>query len=574
MSYQYMPYIWPLLFSSAITAFLGVYALIRRRRSKGTIGFILSMAVLSVWALFNALEMSGTELRTKLLWANLQYFSYCYSPVTLFSLCAEYTGSGRFVRSRRFLWLAVLPTIIFALVWTDGSLGLIRYGFQLSFCGAFPVIAKHYGPLFYVHAAYSFVLNFTSWFLLARALFSRSALYRKQTLSLFLGLNLIIIPNILYVSHLIPSYQFDITPALFGPAGALAAWGIFRQKLFGVVPLAWATVARNIEAAILVLDPQGRVLDLNSACERLLGCNASQAVTRSGKEACSAVPALVSAISSWNGSPVEFSIGKGDAERIYAAEISPIVGKGGKVVGELVIAGDVTDKKRRQQELMDRQWALAVEEERARTARDLHDNLGQILGFINLQAQGVRYELEQAGVKTVSARLDKLVTVTQEAHAELRHYIRGIRDPDYQKDLFLAISQHLNSFEERTGITVERNFSGRCPGELDPHFRFNVQCIIREALNNVEKHAAAIHIAVSISFSEEMLLVSVQDDGMGFAQESAQRAGVERFGLGIMRERAKELAGDLKIESRPGKGCRVSLCAPVKGRRENEITAG
>lgn len=574
MSYQYTPYIWPLLISSGTTAFLGLFALIRRRRSKAATAFILSMAILSVWALFNALEMSAAELKTKLLWANLQYFSYCYSPVTLFSLCAEFTGYGSFMKNRRFLWITVLPTIIFALVWTDGSLGLVRYGFQLSFGGAFPVIAKHYGPLFYVHAAYSFALNFSAWFLLARALFSRSALYRKQTLSLFLGLNLIIIPNILYVSHLIPLYRFDITPALFGPAGVLVAWGIFRQKLFDVIPLAWATVVRNIEAGILVLDPQGRVLDLNPACERLLECCASQAVMRPGKEVCGTIPALAAAISAQNGSPVEFSLGEGDAERVYAAEIWPIVDKGGKVVGKLVMVGNVTEKKRRQQELMDRQRALAVEEERARTARDLHDNLGQILGFINIQAQGIRYELEQAGVTTVSGRLDKLVSVTQEAHAELRQYIRGIRDPDCGNDLFPAINRYLNSFEERTGITVKRNFFGRCAGELDPHFRFNIQYIIREALNNVEKHAAASHITVSLSFSEEMLSVFIQDDGKGFTQESAQCAGAERFGLGIMRERAKELKGELKIESHPGEGCRVTLCVPVKGGRANEITAG
>ncbi len=573
MNYQYTPFLWPLLFSTAITAFLGVYALIRRRKSKGTISFVLSMAVLSVWALFNALELSGSDLKTKLLWANLQYLSYGYSPVTLFAMCAEFTGHDRLVKSRRFLWFAVLPTVIFALVWTDGSFGLIRYGFHLSFSGAVPVVAKQYGPLFYVHAAYSFALNLFSWFLLVRALFSRSAVYRKQTLSLFLGLSLILFPNFLYVSHLIPSYRHDITPALFGPAGLFAAWGIFRQNLFGLVSLAWATVVKNMEVGVLVLDQQGDVLDMNPACEQLLACTAPQAIARPFGEVCAAIPALAAAFSERNGPSVEFSIGAGNAGRVYAAEISPITGKGSKTLGELIMIWDVTEKKRRQQELLDRQWALAVEEERARTARDLHDNLSQILGFVSLQAQGVRYELEQAGISTVSNRLDRLATAAQEAHTELRVYIRGIREPNFERNLFTIIRQDLRFFEERTGIPVTQDFS-ECQLEgLEPHFLLNVRYIVHEALNNVGKHAAARHVAVSASRSEETLQITVEDDGKGFVQETTAPDGT-KFGLGIMRERAEELGGTLEITSKPGKGCRLTLRIPMKGAKRNETVAG
>jgi len=95
MQFQYISYIWLLIASAFTSVFLGIYALLRRRSAKGAINFILSMVALTIWSSANALEMSATEFYTKLFWANVQYFAYCYSPVTLLALCMEFTGYDR-----------------------------------------------------------------------------------------------------------------------------------------------------------------------------------------------------------------------------------------------------------------------------------------------------------------------------------------------------------------------------------------------------------------------------------------------------------------------------------------------
>lgn len=119
--YQYIPYIWPLMASSVITLSLGIYALTRRRNVKGTISFMLCMIVVTLWSSANALEMSSIVFSTKLFWANVQYIAYCFSPVTLLGLCMEFTGYDKWIRNKNIIWLAVIPTIIIILVWTDGS---------------------------------------------------------------------------------------------------------------------------------------------------------------------------------------------------------------------------------------------------------------------------------------------------------------------------------------------------------------------------------------------------------------------------------------------------------------------
>lgn len=144
MKYQYIPYCWLLWISASITLFLGIFTMAKRRNAKGAVSFIISMFLVTVWSSGNALEMLGADFATKLFWANIQYFAYCYSPVSLLSLCMEYTGFDSWVRSGKIFWLCILPTLVILLVWTDGSLGLVRSGMRLDDSGLFP--ASKAGP--------------------------------------------------------------------------------------------------------------------------------------------------------------------------------------------------------------------------------------------------------------------------------------------------------------------------------------------------------------------------------------------------------------------------------------------
>lgn len=578
MQFQYIPYIWPLIVSSCITLSLGIYALLRRKNAKGAASFILSMLVVTIWSSGNALEMAAADFGTKLFWANIQYFAYCYSPVTLLVLCMEFTGYHGWVRNKKIWWLAVIPTIIIMLVWTDGVHGLIRYGIHMDYSGSFPVIAKRYGPIFYIHALYSHSLNITAWILIARAVFFKNTVYRKQAFALFLGLSLIVIPNMLYISGISPVKRFDITPVFFGPAGLIMAWGIFRYKIFDLIPLARATVIETMEAGILVLDLQDRVLDMNPAFEKIIGLTVSQASAKRVEEACSKIPELAKACMDRNIAHTEFSVDAMEYAKVYEALFSPLVDGEGILIGRLAVIYDITDKKQAQQEFLRHQWRLAVIEERERMARDMHDNLGQVLGFISLQAQGIKQELLNSGVEVVSLKLDKLIGVTQGAHDEIREYIHNARSTAFtEKDFIKALEKDIIRFEEETGIYVKRDMPVDFTGEiLEPIIRLNMLNIIKEALNNVRKHAEADNVKISFSFSQEEFCAIIEDDGKGFDCSLYENSAGTKFGLNIMRERAAAIGAEIHIESLAGKGSRIALYLPIRkgGKNEDETNAG
>lgn len=572
MHFQYIPNIWPLIISAVFTLSLGLYVLLKRKNSKGFTSFIISMLIVSIWCISNALELSGTDLETKLFWANMQYIAYCYSPVTLLSLCMEFTGYDKWLRNKKILWAAVIPTIIIILVWTDGFHGLIRYNKHLDHIGNLTVIVKEYGPVFYIHAVYSHFLNISAAILLIREALFRKTIYKKQVIALLIGVSLIILPNILYITGLSPVKEFDITPIFFGPAGLIVFWGIFNYGMFDLVPLARATVIETMTVGMMVLDLQNRVLDINSAFEKIEGIPIAKILSMRVEDACKNIPELVKACMDYTVTHTEFTVETNDCPKVYEVWLSPLTNKRGTQLGRLVVIYEITEIKRAQQISLNQQWTHAVNEERERLSRDLHDNLGQILGFINLQTQGIRQELsgvKEDKVDNVLKELDKLINVTQSAHTELREYISNLRTTSYlEKDFALAIQKKLSAFEVQSNVKVELKVSGDLNDViLNWDIRLNVINILNEALNNVRKHAGAEMVTVTFIHTPEELFVCIEDNGKGFEQLNEHDTKAT-FGLDIMRERASEIGGSIRIRSIIGEGSRIELKVPIKEEKE------
>lgn len=565
MKFQYIPYIWPLIVSSAITLYLGIYALLKRKSAKGAISFIFSMFLVTIWSLGNALEMAAIDLDTKLFWANIQYFAYCYSPITLLALCMEFTGYDEWTKPKKFWRLLVIPTIIIILVWTNDLHGMIRQGIYMDYSGSFPVVAKRYGPMFFVHAFYSHLVNIIAWVLITKAVVIKNTVYRKQAFGLFLGLSLIVIPNILYISGISPVKRFDITPTFFGPAGLIMTWGIFRYKMFDLIPLARATVIETMEAGVLVYDLQNRIMDINPAFSEILGLKAGKLSAKKVEEACSKIPELAKACIDRNITNTEFSINDDGYAKNYEAMFSPLSDNKGNIIGRLAVIYDITEKKQSQKELLKQQWEIAVTAERERMVKDMHDNLSQVLGFINLQAQGIRQELLNAGVEAASGKLDRLVDVTQDAHNEIREYIHNARSEVFrEKDFITALHKEITKFENRTGIHVKLEIPDGFTGEkLEPITRLNIFNIIKEALNNVGKHAEVDNARVCFSIEAKVLCVIIEDYGKGF-DSSICKEPDKHYGLKIMRERAAEIGAQLDIQSSSEEGSRIILHLPLK----------
>jgi signal transduction histidine kinase len=202
----------------------------------------------------------------------------------------------------------------------------------------------------------------------------------------------------------------------------------------------------------------------------------------------------------------------------------------------------------------------AQEEERSRFARELHDDLAQRLAVFAIDVG----KLDQQLMDPPASVLEKLremkedvVKISQDVHSLSRQLHPSILD---DLGLVKAVEAECMSFSKREGVEVvfnHQNISRAISKDISlPLYR-----IIQEGLRNISKHACADHVSVSLRGIDGDVLLSVQDNGIGFDLAEAK----EKPGLGFssMRERAKLIGGDLSIQSQPEKGTVITLRVPL-----------
>jgi len=564
MIFYNITYAWVIIIAGLITTALGVYAW-RRRAVRGALPFAVSMAVVTVWSWANALEMSGADLPTKLFWANVQYFAYAFSSVTLVIMVSFFTNNEKWINRRSMLFLCVIPLITNLLVWSNEFHGLIRQNVYLEQGGIFPVVAKTYGPWFWVHIVYSYSLNITAIFLLIKTLRHKSPLYGGQSLTILIGTVLIVIPNILYILGLSPVARFDVTPVFMAVSGCIIAWGLFRYRLFDVAPVARAMVIDSMGGAVIVLDEKKRVLDLNPAAEKLLGLSAAKALSRPAGEVFKTFPEVLIALQEKREEDLDWFVEIEKEGRYYQVNFSSLTNGQGQLIGQLLVIYNITEAKETQRKLMEQQRNLAGFVERERLGRELHDSLGQVLGYINIQAQAMRQELCNGRPALVDNGLERLSQIARDTHAEVREYIQSMRGEAFLKEGLIDYLQHyLERFSRNFGITVRLDIETACIDCISTDIGRQLFRIIQEALANVRKHADSSSAKICLSAEADRLTLVIEDNGRGFSTDMISRSEEKSFGLDIMEERAREIGGTLNISSVPGGGTKVTVQLPAE----------
>ena len=225
-----------------------------------------------------------------------------------------------------------------------------------------------------------------------------------------------------------------------------------------------------------------------------------------------------------------------------------------------VVVRDAGERARGKEELaaVAAEAVRAREEEKARIARELHDELAQTLTALKLDTAWVRDNLEQR--EASQARLQAMLELLDMAVAATRRIAADLRPPVLDDlGLLAAVEWLAHNFEERHGIACELDVDAALHVE-DPQatglFR-----ILQESLVNVAKHAHASRVQVRLRREGGDVVLAVQDDGVGFAPARPRRPA--SLGLVGVRERVQLLQGTFAIASEPGGGTRLEVQVPL-----------
>lgn len=195
----------------------------------------------------------------------------------------------------------------------------------------------------------------------------------------------------------------------------------------------------------------------------------------------------------------------------------------------------------------------AQEGERARVARDLHDEANQALTAVILRLEAA----QQSAPPELAKEINEAKRLAAQAMEELLEVVRRLRPTILDLGLRNALSAQINDFAEVTGIDANFEFEGDSRAHLEPERELAIYRVVQEALSNVTQHADAERVDVRLAVGKSVRL-TVQDDGCGFEPGRPNR----RFGITGMRERALMMNGKIDIESTPGQGTTLTMELP------------
>ncbi len=433
MLWQISLYVLVVLFSAQVTAGLAVYAW-RQRSAPGVRSFSALMLTATLWSVTVLLEMTGSTTEVAIFWVAVRMLSASSMPVLWLLFVLRYTGRGQWMRVWRAALLAVIPLLTQLFVWTNPSHGLMASEFSFSQAGAF-LLAEHfaYGPWFWVHLAYSYLLYVLGIVLLADTVLRSHNLYRGQAMVLLLGALLAGVVTAVEAFRVFPELKLALVPLAFPIAGIGFAWGLLRYQLFDLVPVAREVLVERMGDVMVVVDGRDRVVDLNAAAEQLSGSLRREAIGRPISSLLGPQAGLDDYVHGAAGAHNDLAVERDGRTRFFEVQVVPLEDPHRGLLGRLVTLRDVTGRREVESVLQRRTQELQARNEEldafAHTvAHDLKGSLTRLIGYADLlldncdipdEGRGFVQEIANGSQKMQNI-VDELLLLAQVREGEVR----------------------------------------------------------------------------------------------------------------------------------------------------------
>ena len=351
MEFQFTPYMLPFAGAAFILALLLRVAW-NYRRDPVAEWFAATSVALIIWAVGYCLEIAAVGLQQKVFFANVQFLGVATVSVCWWEMVRRHLDIRRVPRQLTwFLWLVAAATVVISF---SNPAHIFRgIPFIDTVEAPIPILHADYGPWYsYVLAPVTLLLDGAVLALLARAIIRAKRVYRRQFILLFIALLLPLVGSALYVAGFTLWKDYNLTVALSGLSGVLMGMGLFRWRLFSIIPLAHDRVIENLADGVIVVDRRGSIVDLNRSAGRILGLRRDKVFGRSASDALSQHPVLLEILAAAKDDLVEgvprrdMVIKRDDVRNYFALSSSMVEGERGESLGCTVIMHDVTERVR------------------------------------------------------------------------------------------------------------------------------------------------------------------------------------------------------------------------------------
>jgi signal transduction histidine kinase len=554
--YEYGPYLLTVLAPLLFLVFLCIYGF-KNRTVPGAIPFTFLMALAILWIASDAFRLSATENISRIFWFKCEKALILPMATAGFCFAVAYAGLGQWLSRRMSVFLSVIPVIFAILILTDGIHHLVWK--QIYYDG---VIHTNIGEAHWAALAYGWLLSLGQLAVLMW-LFTRSPRHRWIAAGLIVTLIVVRAASIFNIAGNNPFKPLDPMVLALNIALPFYAFAFFGLHMFDVVPVARNMVIDRMAAAIMVIDTEMCIADLNETAERMLNIIRNKAIGCRIETVLEALPDLLDIIRNPETRQRDIRLGNSE-NRWYQVSVSPLCDHRFFHLGQLVWIQDITERKQFQEQILDYQKTQAMLQERELLARELHDGIGQTLAAMQLHLSAASELLAKGETHQAASYLHRLSAVVQDAKDSVRTYLSGVKTlPPGERNFVETVKHCLETCGRNHGIHTELTVSSEIQhGCVEASVAAQLQPILQEALSNARRHGKADVAKVFLTGGDGWLHIMIEDNGQGFNLETAEHH--HSFGLRSMQGRAESVGGRFAVASAPGEGARITVQIPCR----------
>jgi PAS domain S-box-containing protein len=570
-----------LIITTLINSFT-IYVSWRRRKTKG--GLYIAVAVLAIafWTLSAGVNYAAVPIPLKVFLAKLEYMFYnsTFALLAIFSL--TYAGYEDWLKKRpvKAIFL-IIPISNILLAWTNDWHGLLWKSFTRSEFGNNTVVFEH-GPGYYWAGITACLMVLSILLPLWKASHKGTELSRRQARLLFITSILSVVSTVIYLLGSQRLKGVDWAPIICSVLGIMFILVLYGTRLLDLVPIARYTMIEQMSDGVLVVDENNRIVDFNPAAQEIFEINQNHL----GKQ-------IELVLIQWHeiidlflpdsNKTSQLTIRHEKETKVFDTHLTIFTDGSGKPYGKLLMFSDVTKHHQTEQALAQRlfeiqelnknlresqdqvvaqQRRLAIQEERKRLGRDMHDSVNQSIHSLMLYSETLTTLLKKDQFNDAVSIAERIQDSGRRALKEIRLLVFETQSQkvDETTDLVTALQERFNFVENRVGIHTDIILDGTL-AYIPSGWNENLYWIAVEALNNALKHAQTNKVKVFFRCRDGCFEMEIVDKGMGFDITLSNSGGM---GMRTMRERAELLDGQLSITSSPGHGTSVLLRAKIK----------
>lgn len=549
----------------ALMAYLGQYAW-RRRHISGARMFVAACIVCLPWILGVIMQISAVAVSTQIFWYQFQAVWLLPVAATITCFILQFAGLDSWLHRRTYALLFLVPVLNALTIVTNPFHHFMWSGFELS-----GHVEPLQGPLYWLFNSYVYLLGTINLAVLVW-LAIRSPGHRWPVAIIVAGQ---LIARVAFTLDKMNIGWFGPGEMAFFTVGIVAtSYAIAFLGFHVIEPVAAArtSVLEQMREGMLVLDSNDCVLDVNPMAASILGVPAAGVL---GRPVSAVLPFDSGAMGGTGETPAdqtEILLGSPDSPRLYDINRTPLKDRSGEVIGQLLLLHDITEQHKAQARIMEQQEVVMTLRERERISRELHDGIGQTLGYVGLQAEAALKWVRGGNMDKAESILRRLTNVAREAHADVRESILNLKADALTGWSFIpTLRTYLEKYQANFGIRIRLEISDDIAEDaFEPAAGVQLMRIVQEALSNSRRHGGARNVEVSVGINETHAHVIITDDGKGFDGSRAVDADGVHFGLAFMRERMQQIGGALTIDSQPGAGTVLTLGVPTSGHGRND----